>query len=81
MKKLERIQKVKGKRFLFKVETSKKPEDYKKYEELRLEVWGDPSDNFPGKRNLEKEIWSVKISLVWVIVFLLLFTWRMKRGD
>ena len=55
MKKLEKIQKVKGKRFLFKVETSKKPDDYEKYEELRCEVWGDPRDNFPGKRNMECE--------------------------
>ena len=55
MKRLEKIQKLKGKQFLFKVETSKNPDDYKKYEELRCEVWGDPRDNFPGKRNMECE--------------------------
>jgi len=55
MIKLEKIQKIKDKRFLFKVEISENPEDYKKYEELRYEVWGDPEDNLPGKRNMNNE--------------------------
>lgn len=52
MKELEKIQKVKGKRFLFKVETSAKASDYAKYEELRCGIWGDPRDKLPGMRNM-----------------------------
>ncbi len=52
MKELEKIQKVKEKRFLFKVETSDKASDYAKYEELRYGIWGDPRDKLPGMRNM-----------------------------
>jgi len=52
MKELEKIQKVKEKRFLFKVETSDKASDYVKYEELRYGIWGDPRDKLPGMRNM-----------------------------
>lgn len=52
MDKLEIIHKSKGKRFLFAVEDSENAEDYKKYEDLRYEVWKAPGDNFPGIRNM-----------------------------
>lgn len=52
MKELERIHQVKNKKFLFKVETSEDPKDYAKYEELRLEIWGEPRDTLPGTRNM-----------------------------
>lgn len=52
MKEFEKIYKIKGKNFLFKVESSDHPRDYKKYEELRNEIWGDQKDNLPGARNM-----------------------------
>lgn len=52
MKEFEKIHKIKGKSFLFKVESSGHPRDYQKYEELRNEIWGDPKDNLPGARNM-----------------------------
>ena len=52
MKEFEKIYKIQGKKFLFKVETSGHPRDYQKYEELRNEIWGDPEDNLPGARNM-----------------------------
>lgn len=55
MKKLEKIKEIKGKRFLFEVETSAEADDYLKYEELRLEIWGDPNDKLAGKRNMASE--------------------------
>jgi len=52
MKELEKVHKIKGKNFLFKVESSDDPRDYLKYEELRNEIWGEPKDNLPGVRNM-----------------------------
>jgi predicted GNAT superfamily acetyltransferase len=52
MKEFEKIYKIKGKNFLFKVESSGHPGDYEKYEELRDEIWGDPKDGLPGARNM-----------------------------
>jgi predicted GNAT superfamily acetyltransferase len=52
MKEFEKIHRIKGKNFLFKVENSGHPRDYTKYEELRNEIWGDPKDSLPGARNM-----------------------------
>lgn len=52
MSDLEKILLIKGKKFLFKVETSSRSSDYAKYEELRDEIWGFPEDNLPGTRNM-----------------------------
>ncbi len=52
MQKLEKIHEIKGRKFLFKVETSNNHRDYLKYEEMRNEIWGDPLDNLAGIRNL-----------------------------
>jgi predicted GNAT superfamily acetyltransferase len=52
MKEFEKIHTIKGKNFLFKVESSDQPRDYQKYEELRNEIWGDPEDNMPGARDM-----------------------------
>ena len=49
---LEKIISLREKRFLLKVETSDRAEDYAKYESLRSEIWGFPEDNLPGSRNL-----------------------------
>jgi len=55
MNKFDTIHTQKGKRFLFKVESSQALSDFSKYESLRLEIWGDPRDNLAGVRNLSVE--------------------------
>ena len=52
MQKLEKVHEIKGRKFLFKVETSNNHRDYLKYEEMRNEIWGDPLDDLAGTRNL-----------------------------
>lgn len=52
MGKFEKIIERKGKKFLFKVETSENHKDYLKYEELREEIWGFTEDSMPGTRNM-----------------------------
>lgn len=52
MEGLEKIGEIKGKRFLFKVETSEDSRDYMKYDELRNEIWDYPMDHLAGSRNL-----------------------------
>lgn len=49
---IERIIEKKGKKFLLKVETSAEPEDYRKYETIRNEIWEFPDDHLSGTRNL-----------------------------
>lgn len=48
----ERIIEVRGERFILKVETSSEPEDYRKYETIREEIWEFPEDHLSGTRNL-----------------------------
>lgn len=55
MIKFDTIHALKGKRFLFKVESSQELSDFDKYENLRLEIWGDPRDSLAGARNLGVE--------------------------
>lgn len=55
MRKFDTIHTQKGKRFLFKVESSQASSDFHKYENLRLEIWGDPRDSLAGVRNLSVE--------------------------
>ncbi|MBN1224530.1 MAG: hypothetical protein JXB23_14875 [Candidatus Aminicenantes bacterium] len=45
----------KGRKFLFKVETSQKLSDFAKYETIRNEIWGAPRDHLAGPRNLGVE--------------------------
>lgn len=52
MTNLEAIHEVKGRRFLFKVETEDEPGAYLKYEDLRNEIWEEPDDKMPGGRNM-----------------------------
>jgi predicted GNAT superfamily acetyltransferase len=52
MKEFEKTYRIKGKNFLFKVESSGHPRDYQKYEDLRNEIWGDQKDSLPGARNM-----------------------------
>ncbi len=48
----QRIFKSKGLKFLLKVEDSNNPEDYRKYENLREQIWAFPEDHLAGTRNL-----------------------------
>ena len=52
MERLEKKVTGNGRKFLLKVETSKRAEDYAKYEDLRNAVWGFPEDSLPGSRNM-----------------------------
>jgi len=55
MKTFDTIHIVKGRKFLFKVESSQDLSDFIKYENLRFEIWGDPRDSLAGVRNLGVE--------------------------
>ncbi len=55
MRSLKEVKQVKGKNFLFKVETSANTRDYLKYEKIRNDIWGDPKDSLAGSRNLKCE--------------------------
>lgn len=52
MKRPQQIHRIKGRTFLFCVETSDNPQDYQKYEDLRNEIWAEPSDHLAGSRNM-----------------------------
>jgi len=69
MSDLEKILFIKGKKFLFKVETSSRSSDYAKYEELRDEIWGFPEDNLPGTRNMMCENFLHEGSSLFVAVY------------
>lgn len=69
MKGLEKIQEIRGKKFLFKVETSTKAKDYTKYEELRHEIWGEPRDRLPGERNMVCENYLREGSSLFIAVY------------
>jgi len=49
---LEKTLESRGRRFLLRVEDSSDAADYKKYEDLRNEVWGFPEDHLAGTRNM-----------------------------
>ena len=55
MKNLDTIHVIKGKRYLFFVETSQDMDDYQKYEDLRQEIWKDPDDQMASVRNMRSE--------------------------
>jgi predicted GNAT superfamily acetyltransferase len=54
-KALEVVHTVKGRRFLFAVETTGRAEDYRKYELLRNLIWEEPDDGLSGPRNMAAE--------------------------
>ena len=70
MQKIEKIHEIKGRKFLFKVETSNNHRDYLKYEEVRAEIWGDPKDNLAGIRNLLCENFFHEGSSLFIGVFI-----------
>ncbi|NIM59524.1 MAG: hypothetical protein GTO16_11370 [Candidatus Aminicenantes bacterium] len=69
MKEFEKIHTIKGKDFLFKVEDSKDYRDYKKYEDLRNEIWGEPNDTLPGERNMMCENFLYDGSSLFIAVY------------
>ena len=52
MRPLEKTIAVRDRRFLLRVETSHESADYRKYEDLREEIWGFPDDHLSSTRNM-----------------------------
>jgi predicted GNAT superfamily acetyltransferase len=52
MRSLERTVAARDRRFLLRVETSSDSGDYRKYEDLREEIWGFPDDHMACARNM-----------------------------
>lgn len=69
MKSLEKIHEIKGKKYVFRVETSDKHQDYIKYEQLRNKVWDQPNDNLSGSRNMMCENFFHEGSSLFIGVF------------
>ena len=69
MMKLSTIHVIQGKRFLFSVETSKNKDDYQKYEDLRQDIWKEPTDKMAGVRNMLCENYFDKGSSLFTGVF------------
>ena len=64
------IQNIKGKKFLLKVETSHNYPDYRKYENLRFEIWEEPDDQMPGPRNMVCENYFNDGSALFIAVYI-----------
>lgn len=69
MKSLEKVREIRGKKYLFRVETSDYHQDYLKYEELRNEVWREPKDHMSGSRNMMCENFIHEGSSLFIGVF------------
>jgi predicted GNAT superfamily acetyltransferase len=69
MRSLEKTETLKGRKFLLAVETSSNPDDYRKYEDLRNEVWADSEDNIAGDRNLANENYFDKGGALFIAVY------------
>jgi predicted GNAT superfamily acetyltransferase len=52
---LSEVRTVRGREYLFRVETSSRPADYLKYERLRNAIWDFAEDALPGSRNMMSE--------------------------
>ncbi|HMA54093.1 MAG TPA: hypothetical protein VKT17_06500 [Acidobacteriota bacterium] len=52
MRPFEKTITVRDRRFLLRVETSDESSDYRKYEDLREEIWGYPDDHMSSSRNM-----------------------------
>ncbi len=66
---MEKIVEKKGRKFLFKVEDSSDPNDYRKYEKLRDEIWQWPEDFLASTRNMMCENFFYDGSSLYVGVF------------
>jgi predicted GNAT superfamily acetyltransferase len=69
MNKLDAIHVIGEKKFLFSVETSQDKDDYQKYEDLRQEIWQEPTDQMAGVRNMLCENYFDKGSSLFIGVF------------
>jgi predicted GNAT superfamily acetyltransferase len=69
MKNPDIIRNLGGRRFLFAVESSHDKNDYQKYEDLRQEIWKEPSDRMAGVRNLLSENYFDRGSSLFTGVF------------
>jgi predicted GNAT superfamily acetyltransferase len=49
---LEKTVTVRDKRFLLRIESSHESADYRKYDDLRQEIWGYPDDHMSSPRNM-----------------------------
>ncbi|UCE39735.1 MAG: hypothetical protein JSV17_09585 [Candidatus Aminicenantes bacterium] len=70
MNNLDTVHVIKGKRYLFSVEVSHDKDDYQKYEDLRQEIWKDPTDQMAGVRNMLCENYFDRGSSLFTGVFL-----------
>jgi predicted GNAT superfamily acetyltransferase len=69
MKNLDIIHALEGKRYLFAVESSQDKDDYQKYEDLRQEIWKEPTDQMAGLRNMLCESYFDRGSSLFTGVF------------
>jgi predicted GNAT superfamily acetyltransferase len=69
MNNLDTIHVLKGKRYLFAVEMSQDKDDYQKYEDLRQEIWMEPTDQLAGMRNMLCESYFDRGSSLFTGVF------------
>jgi predicted GNAT superfamily acetyltransferase len=69
MKRFETIHSIRRRSFLFAVETSLHKDDYQKYEDLRQEIWREPTDKMAGVRNMLCENYFDKGSSLFTGVF------------
>ena len=60
---------MRGREFLFRVETSDRPADYLKYERLRNAIWDFSEDALPGSRNMMSENYLHDGSSLFIGVF------------
>jgi predicted GNAT superfamily acetyltransferase len=69
MSDLERTVISKGRRFLLRVETSHEAEDYRKYEDIRNDIWDFPDDHLAGSRNMMCESFLAEGGSLFIGVF------------
>ncbi len=69
MNNFDTVHVIDGKRYLFAVETSHDKDDYQKYEDLRQEIWKEPTDQMAGVRNMLCENYFDKGSSLFTGVF------------
>lgn len=66
---LSEVRTVRGRDYLFRVETSSRPADYLMYERVRNEIWEFAEDALPGSRNMMSENYFHDGSSLFIGVF------------
>jgi len=69
MSDLEKTVISKGRRFLLRVETSHEADDYRKYEDIRNDIWDFPDDHLAGSRNMMCENFLAEGGSLFIGVF------------